>query len=102
MTATFLDRVSAVLDRRLDEIEQRASGLGILGNGLSQEEEAASRELLGLAEHARKVERDKADLLIRLVGMRAASLSPEEVAALLARYQDDPLKLLGGGDSDES
>lgn len=97
MPATLLDRVTALLNRRLAEIEIRESqyGRSVLGSGLSEEEAASSRELLGLAEHARKVERDKADLLLRVIGIRAQSLSPEQVRALVERYEADPMALLG-------
>jgi hypothetical protein len=56
---------------------------------------------MGIAEHARKVDADKASLVMKAIGLRAQSLTPEQVATLMEGFGDDPLRLLGETEPDK-
>ena len=91
MSKTLLDRASALLERRLSELEKNPHALF----PLTKAEAAGVDELLSIVEVTRKIEKDRADLLLRAIGLRSASLTPEEVAKLIESYEKDPARLLG-------
>jgi hypothetical protein len=95
----LFDRATELLHRRLDAISTNMQE-GIL-NELSEGEKRAADELMGIAEHARKVDADKASLVMKAIGLRAQSLTPEQVATLMEGFGDDPLRLLGETEPDK-
>lgn len=89
MAITLLDRASALLERRISELEKKDRL-----EAISKGEAAAVGELVDLVEVSRKIEKDKADLMLKAIGLRAASLTPEQVAKLLESYEENPFALL--------
>ena len=97
MAETLLDRASALLARRLSELEKRDSL-----QGLTKAEAAAAAEIVDLVEATRHIEKDKADLMLRAIGLKSASMTPEQVAKLLEMYEENPLALLGANGKEEA
>ena len=97
MAETLLDRASALLARRLSELEKRDSL-----QGLTKAEAAAAAEIVDLVEATRHIEKDTADLMLRAIGLKSASMTPEQVAKLLEMYEENPLALLGANGKEEA